>query len=155
MKKFIFTGMVIGWLIGSGAGAAPLQQSGTLTTMEGDPLHLSSFEGKPLVIIFWANWCVPCRKEVAHLNKLYQGMFPHLNFIGINEDEKLEEGLAFIERYRPHYQSIKDDKFSWAEAMNVNSLPQLIVLSASGEEVYRGIEPPSLNKLQRLVEEEK
>jgi len=43
----------------------------TSTDIDGNPLHLSDFRGKYLLIDFWASWCVPCRKGNPHLLKLY------------------------------------------------------------------------------------
>ena len=156
MKVIILLGILTCLLIaGSSTMAAPFGESTALTTMRGKALQASSFQGKPLVLVFWANWCIPCRKEVTQINTLYQEVFSkNVNFIGINEDEKIEEGLAIIDRYGPQYQSVKDQGFTWAQEMKVKSLPQVIVLSSKGKEIYRGIEPPSLNELQRLIREE-
>ncbi len=38
----------------------------------GDPISLSKYRGKPVVIVFWAIWCGPCRKELPDLKALYE-----------------------------------------------------------------------------------
>lgn len=41
-----------------------------LKTLDGKPLGLESFRGKPLVINFFASWCDPCREEMPLINEL-------------------------------------------------------------------------------------
>jgi thiol-disulfide isomerase/thioredoxin len=41
-------------------------------TPEGNPLPMSSFRGKPLLVNFWATWCPPCIEELPLLDSFYQ-----------------------------------------------------------------------------------
>ena len=43
----------------------------TLLDVDGKPVSLKDFEGKVTLINFWATWCVPCRREMPDLVKLY------------------------------------------------------------------------------------
>ncbi len=42
----------------------------SFTGLDGAPVRLSSFRGKPLVLNFWATWCGPCVAELPDLDKL-------------------------------------------------------------------------------------
>lgn len=37
----------------------------------GKPLHIQQYQGKPLLINFWATWCPPCVEELPMLNAFY------------------------------------------------------------------------------------
>lgn len=44
----------------------------TLTDPEGKSLDLRTFQGRPLLVNFWATWCPPCVEELPMLNAFYQ-----------------------------------------------------------------------------------
>lgn len=87
---------------GNGSGAAPLFSS-TLPDVEGRPVALESFRGKPLIINFWARWCAPCREEIPELKRI--------------RAERGSEGLEVVAI------GIEDDRegvqrFAWAHGMD-------------------------------------
>jgi len=60
--------------LASQSAAAPTAQSRrpdfTLNDLAGTPQSISSWDGKVLVVNFWASWCEPCRREIPLLNAL-------------------------------------------------------------------------------------
>ncbi len=42
------------------------------TTPDGAPLSMQSFQGRPLLVNFWATWCPPCVEELPLINAFYQ-----------------------------------------------------------------------------------
>ena len=61
--------------------------------LEGAPVPLSSFAGRPLVVNFWATWCAPCVKEMPDLDALAQ-KYPDITFLGVAVDTQ-----ANVERF--------------------------------------------------------
>jgi thiol-disulfide isomerase/thioredoxin len=41
-------------------------------TLDGAPLAMSSFRGRPLLLNFWATWCPPCIKEMPQIDRFYR-----------------------------------------------------------------------------------
>ncbi|MBO6622364.1 MAG: TlpA family protein disulfide reductase [Balneola sp.] len=43
----------------------------TLQGLRGNQISLSDFEGKTVLLTFWASWCPTCRAENKHLKEIY------------------------------------------------------------------------------------
>ncbi|MBF0277103.1 MAG: TlpA family protein disulfide reductase [SAR324 cluster bacterium] len=131
--------------------AASFPELFPLDTLEGKKLKKDELKGKWLVMVFWANWCIPCRKEVSQINELFtKWSAKGFQFVGINEDEDPKAARHFIKRYHPLYPNVEDHDFKFATRMKVQSLPMVLVLSAEGEILFRGIEAPSNEQLEQL-----
>ena len=43
-----------------------------LQTLDGETIRLSDLRGKGVVLNFWASWCIPCRREMPELVRVYE-----------------------------------------------------------------------------------
>ncbi len=67
-----------------------------LTTLGGEQVTLSSLHGRPVLINFWASWCVPCREEFPLLVQAYaEHADAGLEILGIIHDDSAEGARAF------------------------------------------------------------
>jgi thiol-disulfide isomerase/thioredoxin len=55
--------------------------------LDGRPASLGRFEGRPLVLNFWATWCAPCREEMPALSRVSARMAQRVQFIGLAQDD--------------------------------------------------------------------
>ena len=68
--------------------ALPVAPEFSLTDLNGQPLRLSTFHGKVVLIDYWATWCAPCKIEIPRLivlQKKYEAQ--GLQVIGISMDD--------------------------------------------------------------------
>lgn len=63
----------------------------TLKDMNGIDVRLASFEGKVILINFWATWCGPCRIEIPYLIELQQEYGDDLVVLGVSIDDTAEQ----------------------------------------------------------------
>lgn len=72
----------------------------TLTLLDGSSFRLSDHKGKPVLINFFASWCLPCREEMPVLEKIVRDYQPKdVVFLGIAVDDTEEKMKDFIKRY--------------------------------------------------------
>lgn len=123
------------------AFAAPIS-SGPFTSLDGKRIALLA-EGKPVLLDFWASWCVPCRFAVPELNQ-FAKEHPNVRVIGVNADDAgdFENARRFIKVTKMEYPSIVDIPDQISERLQVDALPTLILLDAKGQEIRRWIGAP-------------
>lgn len=67
--------------------ATRLLFSQTLPDANGQPVRLAAWQGKPLVINFWATWCAPCVEEIPEFSRVQTEFAPYgVQIVGIGVD---------------------------------------------------------------------
>jgi thiol-disulfide isomerase/thioredoxin len=93
--------MVI-WTCALSAGAGETAPSLDLRDMKGTPHKLEEYRGKPVVLNFWATWCVPCAAEMPLLSEMQNRYKDKVLFIAasIDDDDMKPAVEAFIKKYQ-------------------------------------------------------
>ncbi len=77
--------------------------SQSFPAIDGKPIRLADFKGRPLIINFWATWCPPCVKEMPLIDGFYQQIGKSkLNILGLAVDQP-EAVKRFLQRTPVHY----------------------------------------------------
>lgn len=77
--------MPIPLLAAPSADAAASFLANSFPDLQGVPVPLSRYAGRPLVVNFWATWCAPCIKEMPDLDELSR-KHPDITFLGVAID---------------------------------------------------------------------
>jgi thiol-disulfide isomerase/thioredoxin len=103
---------------------------------DGNKIFLDQFEGKTILVVFWASWCGSCVEELPSLDVL-QKDFKKLPFeiIAISEDFKgVEAAEAHFDKYGiRHLKLYYDYKNSLFKAMSVVGLPTAFLIDPEGK----------------------
>jgi len=84
----------------------------TIVGIDGKPIKLSDYQGKYVLLDFWASWCGPCRQENPNVVKLYAIYQPlGLNILGISLDT--DKGAWM--------QAVGNDKLSWKHGSDLKT----------------------------------
>jgi thiol-disulfide isomerase/thioredoxin len=99
-------------------------------------------QGKPVLLDFWASWCMPCRKEMPEMIALYDSYKGKLEIVGISLDRSVDawqKGIADLHITWPQLSDLKFWNNEAAVLYNVRSIPHLILIGADGTILANGI----------------
>ena len=127
--------------------------------LTGQQRDASEFDGKVLVVNFWATWCPPCRKETPTFVELQRDYAESVQFIGIAIDDE-EPVREFAESFDVNYPVLLGDVDAVAMSRSLGNryegLPFTVVVGTDGKVILRhagGLEREQLEPLlQRLIE---
>ncbi len=139
--------------VSSGAGAGDPAPALTGTTLDGAPFDLTSLRGRPVIVNYWASWCVPCRDEFPLFE---QALADHaadgLAVVGTVYLDSDDAAKAFMTRTGAAWPSVTDPDGSRAKAWRVVAPPQTYFIDRNGVIVSRQIGQVGAADFQRQLD---
>ena len=141
------TGPVDTPIVGRPAPAVDLESLG------GGRLSLAELRGSPVVLNFWASWCIPCREEASLLTAAAADYEPQgVRVIGVVYQDSAENARDFMERYGQSYPGLLDPDGRTAIDYGVFGIPETFLIDAAGIVRSRQLGPVTAEGLQRQIE---
>lgn len=123
-------------------------------TLDGKTLDLKDYNGKVLLLNFWASWCMPCLMEIPSFNKIYDKYRPRgLEMLALNVDT--DQGLTRIKdiskKARIQYKVGKAQKEMIGE-LKIFAIPTSYLFGKDGKLIRKYTGPPSPEQLKTDIE---
>ena len=128
----------------------------TVYDAAGNPVKLSDYFGKPIVLNFWASWCGPCQMEMPDFQEKYETLDGQVQFLMINMTDGSRETVTsaseFIKDQGYTFPVLYDTETDAAAAYSANSLPTTYFIDANGYVIARATGAISGDTLQRGID---
>lgn len=102
-----------------------------LETIDGQKISLHEFNGKPVLVNFWAIWCRPCIEEMPIIQERYQQHYPDFVVLAIEESGNSVGLRDYIAESNFSFLVLAGDR-SVARQYNIYSYPTSIFIDERG-----------------------
>ena len=131
----------------------PFAPEFSLPDMTGQPLKLSDYRGKVILLDFWATWCGPCREEIPHFVELQNKLGGQgFQVIGVSMDDGPEPVRDFYRQFKINYPVVMGNAKIGELYGGVLGLPIAFVIGRDGRIYSRHIGATELSLLEREIE---
>ncbi|MBF6558301.1 MAG: TlpA family protein disulfide reductase [Acidimicrobiales bacterium] len=119
----------------------------------GKTISLAALRGKPLVVNFWASWCIPCRTEMPLLEQAFRSEHGRVRFLGIDANDTSSAARTFLNQVHVTYPAVSDADGSVALQYKLFGLPTTVFISSSGKTMGRHIGELQAGTLRAALKE--
>lgn len=132
-----------------------------LTTIDGSNFQtqqLNDITGKPVVLSFWATWCIPCLNELSAINDNLDEWKKEskFEFYAISEDDSrtAKRVPALVNGKGWNFKVLLDKNQDLKREMNLMNIPYTMVIK-DGKIIYRqtGYAAGNENELYKIIKE--
>jgi thiol-disulfide isomerase/thioredoxin len=123
----------------------------SLASLGGEPVALSAFRGRPVVLNLWASWCPPCRREMPMMIEVdrERGDVP---IVFVNQGEGAPQAQAFLRQLAGEPEHVLlDPRSQTGSHFRAVGMPTTLFIAADGTVLHRHAGEISRAELERQM----
>lgn len=113
-------------------GVSEIAPDFELKDLDGQNVRLSNFQGKPVLINFWATWCGPCRFEMPVIQSRYEKYQDEFEILAVNFDEPAGEVQQFVDELEISFTILLDPGGKIQREYRVRGYPTTYLIDSEG-----------------------
>lgn len=114
-------------------GETPPVPAVILPAFEGPPVSMAALRGHPVILNFWASWCVPCREEAPLLERMWKAYHAEgLIVLGVNTQDLDSPARAFVKQYGITFPTARDPDGTVARLFGATGVPETFFIGGDG-----------------------
>jgi cytochrome c biogenesis protein CcmG/thiol:disulfide interchange protein DsbE len=135
----------------AGHGAAPAFDLEPVR--DGEPrVRLADHAGAPVVVNFWASWCVPCRREMPAFAETHAAVGEQVVFLGVNHADDRDAALSLLADTGVRYPSGFDPAGRTALDYGLIGMPTTVFIDPDGQILEQHTGELSADELFETIE---
>lgn len=141
----------------AGRGSSEASSLGTVDgiMLEGfgsdEAIDLGSFEGRPLVVNYFASWCLFCVEEMPDFQSVYEEVQDDVAFLGVNIQDDLGHAKQLVKITGVRYALATDPSGDIFQKLESRSMPTTVFVNAKGAIVERFSGPLTAADLRERI----
>ncbi len=103
---------------------------------DGGEASVADYAGTPMVVNFFASWCVPCVREMPEFEEVHQELGDEVAFLGIDVQDSVTRGQELVDDTGVTYDVGRDPDGSMLTAFGGVAMPTTVLVDADGTIVH-------------------
>jgi peroxiredoxin len=125
----------------------------TLPRLDGTELHLSDYQGKVVLLDFWATWCDPCREETPNFVEMQRKYGDRgLQIIGVSMDDTDDPVRTYYREFHMNYPVVMGNAKLGERYGGVLGLPIVFIIGRDGRIFSKHVGSTDTAVFQKEVE---
>jgi len=134
-----------------------------MKSTNGQPIKLSNYSGKVLLVNLWATWCGPCRRETPELVRLHKEYRDRgVEMVALSTEDPIRSAQSvqnFVQQYQVDYPvgwATRDVAIALMQLTGQSSIPQSFIITRAGriKKQFIGFHPVQTPPLLKQAIEE-
>lgn len=138
-----------------GLTSTPLRDapSFTLELLNGGSFSLAQVRGQPVIVNFWASWCIPCEDEAQVLQATSVQYRGRVQFVGVDVQDSEPDAQRFLSRFGVNYPNGRDRNGSISIDYGMAGVPETYFIQSDGRIRRKWAGPLNATQLHTFVQE--